>query len=123
VATPRLAAADGGANGPYKAMQVSLNDVCRTVLGKTRKDHITVESLHEEAKMPTINAMVTTAVVIETWKAYMSRDGIDGGKNLIGNIVFDLAAAERNTSRATSAGQVQVPLRGYCIMVTASANI
>jgi hypothetical protein len=69
VATPRLTTADGGANGPYKAMQVSLNNVCRTVLGKTRKDHITVKSLHEEAKMPTINAMVTTAVAIKTWKS------------------------------------------------------
>jgi hypothetical protein len=67
VATSRLAAADGGENGPYKAMQVSLNDVCRTVLGKTRKDHLAIKSLHEEAKMPTINAMVTTAVAIETW--------------------------------------------------------
>jgi hypothetical protein len=104
-------------------MQVSLNDVCRTVLRKTRKDHIAVESLHEEAKMPTINAMVTTAGAIETWKAYMSCDGVNGGKNPIGYIVFDSAAAERTTSRAAAAGQVQMPLRGYCTMVTAAANI
>jgi hypothetical protein len=123
VAPLRLAAADGGANGPYKAMQVSLNNVCRTVLGKTRKDHIAVKSLHEEAKMPTINAMVTTAVAIETWKAYMSRNEVNGGKNLISNIVFESAAAERTTSRAAAAGQVQVPLWGYCTKVTAAANI
>jgi hypothetical protein len=112
-----------GANGPYKVMQVSLNDVCCTVLGKTRKNHIAVELLHEEAKMPTINAMVTTAMAIETWKAYMSCDWVDGGKDPIGNIVFDSAAAERTTSCAAAAGQVQVPLRGYCAMVMAAANI
>jgi hypothetical protein len=104
-------------------MQVSLNDVCRTVLGKTRKDHIAVESLHEEAKMPTINAIVTSAVAVETWKAYMSRDMVNGDKNLIGNIVFNSAEAERTTSRAAAASQVQVPLRGYCTMVTVAANI
>jgi hypothetical protein len=113
VATPRLAAADWG--------QTAHTRPCR--LSKTRKDHIAVESLHEEAKMPTINAMVTTAVAIKTWKAYMSCDRVNGGKNPIGNIVFDLAAAERTTSRAAAAGQGQVPLRGYCTMVTAAANI
>jgi hypothetical protein len=93
------------------------------VLGKTRKDHIAVKSLHKEAKMPTIIAMVTTAVAVETWKAYMSRDGVNGVKNPIGNIVFDSAEAERTMLRAAAAGQVQVPLRGYCTMVTAAANI
>jgi hypothetical protein len=73
--------------------------------------------------MPTINAIVTSAVAVETWKAYMSRDMVNGDKNLIGNIVFDSAEAERTTSRAAAASQVQVPLRGYCTMVTVAANI
>jgi hypothetical protein len=121
VAYPRLVAADGGANISYKAMQISLNDVCRTVTGRSRREHVTVESLHDKARLPGINAMVTKAVAVETWKAHVSRDGDDGTRNPIGEIVFNSAAVR--TSRATTAGLAKVPLRGYSTMVTAAATI
>lgn len=122
VATPRLSAADGAANAAYKSVQVSVNDVCRVVTGKSRRDCVPVTELLSSARMLSVNAMVTTAVALEAWKAHRSTDGDDGGRNPVGSIVFDSAAAERQ-SRATAAGLAKVPLRGYTTMVTAAATV
>jgi hypothetical protein len=124
VATPRLTESDGTANGPYKAVQIAVNDVARTVTGTNRREHISVEALLDMAKMSSVNAMVTSAVAIEAWKANRSCDGDDGGRNPVGSLVFDsTTVVDGRPSRAAAAGMVRVPLRGYSTMVTAAATV
>jgi ABC-type phosphonate transport system ATPase subunit len=124
VAHPRLAKADGPTNTCYKTIQVAINDVARSVTGKRRSEHITIEALLDAAKLQNVNSMVTAAVAVEAWKAHKSCDGNNGGRNPIGNAIFDSSEAEHGrTSRATAAGQVHVPLQGCRTMVTAAAKI
>jgi hypothetical protein len=96
VATPRLSEADGGANGAYKAVQIAVNDIARTVTGTSRREHISLEALLDLAKMPSVNAMVNAAVAVEAWKASRSCNGDGGGKNSVGSLIFD---STRSTER------------------------
>eukprot|EP00095_Tigriopus_kingsejongensis_P010892 maker-scaffold1216_size55193-snap-gene-0.12 protein:Tk10892 transcript:maker-scaffold1216_size55193-snap-gene-0.12-mRNA-1 annotation:"Fringe glycosyltransferase " len=66
VATPRLEHGAGFASKELGAVQVALNDCARTVLGKSRRDHITIDSLLTNAGLTSINAMATKAVPVET---------------------------------------------------------
>jgi hypothetical protein len=123
LATPRLSEADGGANGAYKAVQIAVNNIARTVTRTSRREHISVEALLDSAKMPSVNAMVTVAVGVEAWKASRSCDGDDGGKNPVGSLIFDSTRSTERLSRATAAGIVKVPLQAHKSMVTAAATI
>jgi hypothetical protein len=122
VASPRMSASDGVANAPYRAAQVAVNDVARTLTGRSRKQHVTVSELLELAKLPSINAMAVKAVAVETWKSYWSCDGPDGSRNPIGSHMFDSTSAVRST-RAGTTGHVQIPLRGLDTMVVHGAHI
>jgi hypothetical protein len=122
VAVPRLTAADGAANESYRAAQVALNDVARTITGTSRRAHVPIADLLEAAKIPSINNLVTASVAVEAWKAYRSCDGENGTRNPIGSHVFD-GTRESKTTRATTSGKVQIPLRGHKTMVTAAALI
>lgn len=121
VTTPRLDTAAGAPNESYKAVQRSLNDVARTITGTRRQEHVRIEDLLEAARIPSVNAMATSATAIETWKAYHSSDGPNGTRNPIGSHVFDGNTGNRGT-RAASSGLVQIPLRGYNTMVVNAAN-
>lgn len=117
--TPRMAAADGEANEKYKAIQVSFNNMARSIVGSKRCDKTHVIDLLKSARMPSINEMTTTAVAMEAWRAYNSSDGGDGIRNPIGNIVFDFDRAR--TNRSDTLGLVPVPLRGHKSLVTNAA--
>jgi hypothetical protein len=59
VAAPRL---HGKARGDMAALQVACNDVARTITGGRRNDRTNVETLLDKAQIPSINAMIITAV-------------------------------------------------------------
>jgi hypothetical protein len=121
VATPRLVAANGGANTHYKAVQVAINDVARSITGKSRRDHLPVSNLLDLAKIPSVNAMVVSAVAFEAWKAHRSSDGGNGSRNPIGAHVFD--GLKGRETRSTDEGIVPIALRGHNTMVTSVATV
>jgi hypothetical protein len=79
-------------NKPTKSLasvQVAINDVAGTVTGGRRKDHVTVKTLLERAKLPSVNWMVVKATAVQAWSAFVSKDGGDGFRNAIGRMIFD----------------------------------
>jgi hypothetical protein len=77
------------ANGKYKAIQISLNNVARSITGSRRNDRTHVVNLLETARLPSVNSMTVSAVAMEAWHAYRSNDGSNGARNPIGSMVFD----------------------------------
>ena len=51
-----------------KRLQVKVNDILRTILGKKRLDKIRVKDLHQTCNIPTINQMALGVVMLEMWK-------------------------------------------------------
>lgn len=49
--------------------QVLLNDICRTLVGVRRENHITVSDLSSRANMPTLNELVVRGAALAAWKA------------------------------------------------------
>jgi hypothetical protein len=105
----------------YTSAQAALNYVARLIIGATWRDHIPVRTLLHRAGLQSISAMATIAVAMVAWKAFHSTGGGNGRRNEIGELIFDSVA--QRTSRATSSGLVQVPLRGHDTLVTKAANI
>jgi hypothetical protein len=121
VNTPRMAEADGGANEKYKAVQISLNNVARSIVGSRISDRIPVPNLLRAAGLPSVNAMTASAVAMEAWRARWSSDGDDGAMNPIGDIIFGYEKA-RNT-QADTRGVIPIPLRGYKSLVNSAATV
>eukprot|EP00095_Tigriopus_kingsejongensis_P004280 maker-scaffold555_size137745-snap-gene-0.25 protein:Tk04280 transcript:maker-scaffold555_size137745-snap-gene-0.25-mRNA-1 annotation:"e3 ubiquitin-protein ligase mdm2 isoform x1" len=115
VVPPRLTEEEGNPSKAYQSVQVAINDVARTITGKTRKDHIRTQDLLRQAGLPSINELAVRSIALEAWKAFGSTDGSNGSRNPIGNIVFPLAP-ELSTlahlkTRSQAAGIVPGPLR------------
>jgi hypothetical protein len=64
VAEPRLT--DTPIGGGLRSVQVAVNDVCRSITGHRRSDHVAVRDLSDKAGLPTVNEMITRAVAIES---------------------------------------------------------
>jgi hypothetical protein len=77
VAAPRLRA-DTPTVAALKAVQVSVNNVARSITGVMRSDRVRVAELNAMANLPTINALVTRTVAMEAWAAFNSCDGNRG---------------------------------------------
>jgi hypothetical protein len=125
VAAPRL---HGKASGDMAALQVACNDVARTITGGHRNDRTNVETLLDKAQIPSINAMIITAVGMEAWKANMSKDGGKGHRNPVGAMLFGkrgkhLIGEELRSSRSATAGRIGVPFRGHDTFVVHAAAI
>jgi hypothetical protein len=98
-------------------VQVSVNDMARSVVGCKREDHITIVDLLEAAKYLSLNQQVVKSMSAST--AFDSSDGSNGARNPIGEAMFsnaDLPTAR--TSRSTTAGEVRVRTRGMDTHVT-----
>jgi hypothetical protein len=122
VASPRLVAEDKE-KGTYRSVQTAVNDVARTITEHNRKDHVTGEDLLMEAKLPTVNFLVTTAVAMEAWTAFHSSDGNSGGRYPLGKNIFGRGSTSMRTSRASAAGKVLIALRGADTLVTHTARV
>ena len=78
VATPRLEGNTCNPSSNSMAIQIAMNDVARSVLGCTRKDHVKIQDLLSRAHIPSFNAVSVRAIAMETWKAHHSVDEPDG---------------------------------------------
>jgi hypothetical protein len=108
-----------------RAIQTSLNDVARSVMGFKRSDKIRVGDLLESARIPSHNRLAATAIAVEAWKSFSSRDGGSGRQNPVGEIRFPdpEPIASSRPLRASAAGKIKVPLRGYSTLVGQAAEI
>jgi hypothetical protein len=125
VATPRLT---GKASGDMAELQIACNDVARTITGGHRNDRTNDNTLLDKAQLPSINAMIVSAVGLEAWKANMSKDGGNGNRNPVGAILFGekdnyTVSEEQRSSRSATAGRIRVPLRGHDTFVAHAAAI
>jgi hypothetical protein len=89
--------------------------------GGCRKDHVTVETLLERAKLSSVNRMVVKATALEAWSAFVSKDEGDGSRNSKGRMIFDNPSLR--PSRFTAAGKVVVPSRGVETFVTCGSAV
>jgi len=112
VASPRLEGNFSSPPAACKEIQVALNDVARSITGKKRQDHINIPNLLSSAGLPSLNYMSVHALAMETWKAFKSKDGMNGSRNPLGLLLFpaDLSESARS-SRSASAGVVPLPLK------------
>eukprot|EP00095_Tigriopus_kingsejongensis_P004764 maker-scaffold510_size151595-snap-gene-0.41 protein:Tk04764 transcript:maker-scaffold510_size151595-snap-gene-0.41-mRNA-1 annotation:"mite group 2 allergen pso o 2 precursor" len=114
VVPPRLTNNHPPTSTALKAVQVAINDVARTITGKTRQDRIRIPDLLHIAGLPSLNELSVGASVMETWKAFHSTDGEYGGRNPIGRIVFppspDPHEAKTMTTRSKAAGIILLQL-------------
>eukprot|EP00095_Tigriopus_kingsejongensis_P001284 maker-scaffold359_size197282-snap-gene-0.21 protein:Tk01284 transcript:maker-scaffold359_size197282-snap-gene-0.21-mRNA-1 annotation:"hypothetical protein DAPPUDRAFT_308081" len=98
----------------HGATQVAINDVARTIAGKTRNDHILTRDLLLLAGLPSLNEVAVRATIVETWKAFHSSDGRNGTRNPIGEIIFSSSSDDsidsRITTRSKSAGIILTPM-------------
>jgi hypothetical protein len=120
VAWPRLPGSTGTIPEALALVQVSVNDVARSVVGHRREDHITIVDLLEAAKYLLLKQQVVRATAMSAWSAYSSNDGTGGTRNPVSSWMFgnvDLPPVARQT-RATTAGEVRVKTRGMDTHVT-----
>ena len=125
VIPPRLGSYDAQPSAALKSIQVSINDVARSITGKTRTDHVRVPDLLHNAGLPSLNEIVVRAVAMETWKANHSSDGGNGGRNPIGKIIFSSSPIVENErlTRSKTAGIVPNPLRGTDTFAVHAVNM
>jgi hypothetical protein len=120
VARPRLPGSTATIQEALAQVQVTVNDVARSVVGCRREDHITIVDLLEGAKYLSLNQQVVWATAMSARSAYTSSNGINGTRNPVGSEMFgsvDLPAPTRPT-RAAMAGEVRVRTRGMDTHVT-----
>jgi hypothetical protein len=78
-----------------------------------REDHVTIVDLLESAKYLSLNQQVVKATAMSAWSAFHSCDGSNGTRNPVGEEMFGSAnLPTAQTSRATTAGEVRVRMRG-----------
>jgi hypothetical protein len=107
----------------YRSVQTAVNDVARTITQHNRENHVTEEDLLTEAKLPTVNYLVTTAVSMEAWAAFHSSNGNNGSRILLGENIFGRGSMSMRTSRASAASKVPIALRGADTLVTHAARV
>eukprot|EP00095_Tigriopus_kingsejongensis_P005955 maker-scaffold509_size151631-snap-gene-0.18 protein:Tk05955 transcript:maker-scaffold509_size151631-snap-gene-0.18-mRNA-1 annotation:"hypothetical protein T265_04194" len=75
VVTPCLKDCEASPSNAHKAVQVALNDVARTITGKSRQDHVQIADLLHLAGLPSFNELAVRASVMEAWTAFRISDG------------------------------------------------
>jgi hypothetical protein len=119
VARLRLPGSMGPILEALASVQVAISNVARSVVGHKREDHIPIVDLLKAAKFLLLNQQVVRATAMAAWNAYLSNDGVDGTRNLVGDRMFGngIGPTARPT-RATTAGEVRVTTRGINTVVT-----
>ena len=56
-------------DGPMADLQVVINDVARSLLGKRRLDRVAVQTLLDRAGLPSLNRLTARSLAVQTWKA------------------------------------------------------
>ena len=91
---------DAQPSAAYRAVQVAIKDMARSITGVKRTYHVRIPDLLHQAGLPSINEIATSAVAIESWKAYHSTDGGGWEINIIGKIIFSPTTSTLNVNRA-----------------------
>jgi hypothetical protein len=81
MARPRLPGSTALIPEALAQVQVSVNDVARSVVGCRREDHVTIVDQLEAAKYLLLNQQVVKATAVSAWTAYHSCDGSNGARN------------------------------------------
>jgi hypothetical protein len=102
-----------------RVIQTALNDVARSIVGAKRSDRVRVEDLLESAGVPSHNRLAAAAIATEAWKSFHSRDGENGCRNPVGEILY----SSHSSRPLRTAGEIRVPLRGYKSFVGQAAEI
>jgi hypothetical protein len=112
----RLPGSTGTIPEMLASVQVTVNDVARSVVGHRREDHISIVDLLEAAKY----LQVVRATAMSAWSAYASNNGTSSTRNPVGSWMFGNVnqPATATPTRATTAGEVRVPTRGMDTHVT-----
>jgi hypothetical protein len=119
VVRPRFRGSTAVTPESLSQVQVSVNDVARSVVGCRREDHVAIVDLLEAAKYMSLNQQAVKATSVSAWSAYHSCDGTDGIQNPVGEAMF--SGSEFPTarlSRSATAGEVRVRTRGLDTHVT-----
>jgi hypothetical protein len=82
VVPPRLATAAPA--GPLARVQVSVNNLARTLSRTRREDKVRVRDLLDKANIPLVNKLAAVAVASLAWNAKHSSDGENGFMNPVG---------------------------------------
>jgi hypothetical protein len=107
--------------GDEKRIQVSINNVARTLTQTPKTQHVRLRDLLDKAGIPSYNEMVVKAVAAEAWNASNSKDGPNGAHNPMGQVMFNVPPPLR-PSRALEAGHINVPARGCKTLVRYAAE-
>jgi hypothetical protein len=121
VVRPRLPGSTAATPEALSQVQVSVNDVTRSVVGCMREDHVAIVDLLEAAKYLSLNQQVVKvkATDMSVWSDYHSGDGTNGIRNPFGEAMFSGAELPtERSSRSASAGEVRVRTRGLDAYVT-----
>jgi hypothetical protein len=79
-------------------VQVSVNNVARSIIGCRREDHFTIVDLLEAAKYLSLNQQAVKATAMSAWTAFPSCDGTSGAREPDGDAMF--SGAELPTAPA-----------------------
>jgi hypothetical protein len=126
VVAPRLQGEDGKGSAPYRAVQVSMNNVCRTLTGTRAKVRRRVTDVLEDARFKSVNEMVVEATATEALKAYVSKDGGAGERNPVGQLIFwpRFGVLENvRPTRSVAVGILPINLCGQDTFVTHAAEL
>ena len=91
-------------------LQVSLNDVARSIIGCSRSDKIKVEELLQRSGMPSLNRMVVETIGAECWKALRMRDSPDLPLTPLGQLL-DVSSALPPATTSYNNGTCSVSVR------------
>ena len=119
---------DDAENSMAKKLQVALNDLARTLLGKKRRDKIPVDRLLTKAKLTSYNRMSVQRCALEAWKAKSTKSPLSSIMQPVHSSITRSAAAGmvfepepmKGASLAQSAPRVWNACRGLrdCLLYT-----
>jgi hypothetical protein len=112
----------------HQLVQVGINNVAQTTSGHRRWDRVKTEELLQRAGFPSLNSIVTNAVVMEAWKTFHSSNSDGGCSYPISQIIFGQPVATgacpfRSWSATAGQVKVKVPLREVDTMVRHAAKV
>ena len=93
--------------GAIHELQVLINDVARSLLGRRRSDRISTEELLKKSGLPSLNHFAVRSIAVEAWKAM---SGINSPYDPLQGLLGEAGSGSSRT-RAAAAGHLPPPLQ------------
>ena len=93
-------------DGPMADLQVIVNDIARSLLGKRRQDRVTVSTLLDKTGLPSLNRLTAKSLAVETWKAATGINKPDPLSDLLG-----VPGSTGAGTRAATAQHIPPPMK------------